>query len=81
MKATIKEAANNERGLTITPAGYGHWKISATYRGKELRAKTNNSEAVDNFRSDPDEKDDYGVNRRKNGYETLLSEIIRKNEY
>ena len=34
MKATIKQAENNDRNLTISLSGYGHWKISCDYRKK-----------------------------------------------
>ena len=78
MKATILQAHSNDRNLTILPSGYGHWKISCDYRGKQIHAITTNSVAIDNFNSDPFEKKD-GRNRVKEGYQDLINEIIRKN--
>lgn len=78
MKATIKQAENNERNLTIRQTGYGHWRISMDYRGKTISTVTTNSTAIDNFNSEFGEKID-GCNRRKSGYESLCNEIIRAN--
>lgn len=80
MKATIKQAENNERNLTIKMTGYGHWRVSMDYRGKTISTVTNNSIAVDDFNSEFGEKKD-GCNRRKVGYESLCNEIIRANSY
>lgn len=79
MKATIKEASQNKRNLHIVFRGYGHWRVFMDYRGKRISTITTNSEAVDNFNSDIDEKKD-GQNRIKLGYEHLCHEIIRKND-
>lgn len=79
MKSTIKQAERNERNLHITFRGHGHWRVFMDYRGKRISATTNNSEAVDNFNSDIEEKKD-GKNRRKLGYDHLCNEIIRKND-
>lgn len=78
MKATIKQAENNERNLTIKMTGYGHWRVSMDYRGKTISTVTTNSTAVDNFNSEFGDKVD-GRNRRKVGYESLCNEIIRTN--
>lgn len=80
MKATIKQAENNERNLTIKMAGYGHWRVSMDYRGKTISTVTTNSMAVDDFNSEFGEKK-HGYNRRKSGYEALCNEIIRANSY
>lgn len=77
--ATIRQAEQNERNLTITLKGYGHWKISCEWYGKTLKTVTTNSIAVDDFRSEQGEKDEYGCNRNKQGYESLCNEIKRKN--
>ena len=76
MNATIKEAELNKHNLTILPSGYGHWKISCDYRGKRISCITNDSEAVDNFKSERGDKRN-GYNRILSGYCTLINEIIR----
>ena len=76
MNATIKEAELNKHNLTILPSGYGHWKISCDYRGKRISCITNDSEAVDDYKSNPGEKKD-GCNRIKSGYLCLINSIIR----
>lgn len=79
MRATIKQAEYNERNLSVKMTSYGHWRIECDYRGKRIGTVTTNSIAIDNFNSEFGEKQD-GVNRRKAGYETLINEIIRKND-
>lgn len=79
MKTTIKEAEANKHDLTIIPSGYGHWQISCLYRGKRISTITTNSEAIDNYKSNPGEKKD-GCNRIKSGYESLINTIIFKNQ-
>lgn len=79
MKATISQAERNDRNLEIRMTGYGHWRISCEYRGKNISTVTTNSSAVDDFNSEFGETDHYGCNRRKQGYERLCSEIIRAN--
>lgn len=80
MKATIKQAEQNERNLSIKMTSYGHWKIECEYRGKRISTVTTNSIAIDNFNAEFDEKMD-GRNRRKEGYQDLISEIIRAHGY
>lgn len=80
MKATISQAEQNERNLSIRMTGYGHWKVECDFRGKRISTTTTNSIAVDNFNSEFGEKQE-GRNRRKEGYEDLINEIIRENEY
>ena len=79
MTATIKQAENNERNLTIAQTGYGRWKISCEYRGKTISTATTDSSAIDDYRSEFGEKDNDGYNRRKAGYITLVNEIINDN--
>lgn len=79
MKATIKQAENNDRNLTISLSGYGHWKISCDYRNKRISTVTTNSEAVDSFKAQFGEKTIDGYNRRLAGYITLCEEIIYNN--
>ena len=80
MKATIKQAESNERNLSIRMTSYGHWKIECDFRNKRISTVTTNSSAIDDFNSEFGEKDCCGYNRRKQGYESLINEIIRKNE-
>lgn len=81
MKATIQQAIRNERSLSVANVSYGHWRIMANHRGKRYHATTTNSEAVDDWHSEPWETDpnNYNRNRKKAGYETLINEIIKKN--
>ena len=80
MRATIRQAEANYRNLTVIKTGYGHWKISCDYRSKRINTVTTNSVAVDNFNSEFGEKQD-NRNRVKEGYEDLINEIIRVNNY
>jgi len=79
MNATIKQAENNERNLSITKTGYGHWRVSCTYRGKTISTTTTNSIAVDDFKSNYGEKNEDNQNRIKLGYIQLCQEIIDDN--
>lgn len=76
MTATIKEADQNQRRLTIQFISYGHWLISCNYRNKRISTRTTASHYIDDFNSDLGEKDCDGFNRRKRGYEALCTEII-----
>jgi hypothetical protein len=78
MKATIEQAENNERFLTISKTGYGHWRIECDYRGKTISTITTNSMAIDDFNSEFGEKK-QGKNRRLMGYIDLCEEIISSN--
>lgn len=78
MKATLKQATRNERNLKILPSGYGHWKISCDYRGKTISTVTTDSHSVDEWRSDPTDRDRYGYPVLR-AYRTLCAEIIRCN--
>jgi len=78
MKATIKQAEQNKRNLSIMSTGRGHYRIECDYRGKTIYTVTTNTMEIDNFNSEMGEKID-GRNRIKEGYENLCNEIIRKN--
>jgi hypothetical protein len=65
--------------LRILPAGYGHWKIQTTYRGKVISCTTTDSMAIDDFNSEPDEKDGRQLRHRR-GYNSLRDECIQKNK-
>lgn len=64
--------------LRIEMKGYGHWRVSMQYRNKNLSCITTDSQAIDDYMSDEDERDGR-VLRKKRGYEALKSEILRKN--
>jgi hypothetical protein len=76
MRATIDQAEKNERNLSITKTGYGHWRIECDYRGKRIGTVTTDSQSVDDFNSEFGEKDPDGFNRRKQGYQMLVNRII-----
>lgn len=78
MKATIKEAHENRRRLTIRKTGYGHFKISCLWYGREYSTTTTDTVSVDNFRSEDDEKWE-GRNRVLYGYECLCGQIKNAN--
>jgi hypothetical protein len=78
MKATIKQAEQNQRNLSIMSIGRGHYRIECDYRGKTIYTVTNNTMAIDDFNSEYGEKMD-GRNRMKEGYECLVNTIIRNN--
>ena len=65
--------------ISVTKTGYGHWKISMTHYNKEISCVTTNSQAIDDYSSDDFEKDGREF-RKKRGYNTLKSEIVRKNK-
>lgn len=75
MNATIKEVRQNKHNLSVRPSGYGHWRISCDYYGKTISCVTTDSEAVDDYNSDWDDKKD-GANRMKMGYLTLVNTVI-----
>ena len=85
MKATIKEAENNEKNLTVKMTGYGHWRIECDYRSKRISTVTTNSIAVDDWNSEQGETarsykgKGRGYNRNLMGYLSLCTEIINAN--
>ena len=79
MKATIKQAEQNERNLSIMSTGRGHYRIECDYRCKRIYTITTNTMAIDDFNSEFGEKMD-GRNRMKEGYECLVNTIIRDNQ-
>lgn len=64
--------------ITILPSGYGHWKISMQYYNKTIITITNNSQAIDDYKSEDWEKDGR-VLRKNRGYNLLKNELV--NEY
>jgi hypothetical protein len=79
MKATIKQAANNERNLSVLKTGYGHYRISCDYRGKRISTVTTDAHSVDEWRNDPTDRDRWGYPVLR-GYRTLCAEIVRANK-
>ena len=76
MKATIIQAEQNVRGLTVMPSGYGHWKIECTYFGRRYSTISNDSLSVDDFNSEFGELDRHNCNRRRKGYVALCECIF-----
>ena len=64
---------------SIAPAGSGCYKISILFRNKVYNCITSNMPSVDDYNSEPDEKDGREL-CVKRGYNALRNEIIRKNE-
>lgn len=67
--------------INISFSGYGHFKISTTYRGKEYSAITTNTLAIDRYNDD-----DSSVLRgkfyttRNQAAQALYNEIKRKHD-
>lgn len=61
------------------PSGYGHYKIGIIYRGKEYSTITSDMSSIDDYKSDPYEKDGREL-RHKRGYLSLRNEIIREHD-
>ena len=64
--------------ITVKFQSYGHWKISIEKYGKILSTVTTNSQAIDDYNSDPDEKIGKKF-RKKQGYQILKEEILDAN--
>jgi len=79
MRVTIAQATANERNLSVRSTGYGQYIIECDHRGKRINCHSTDSESVDNFFSEPEEKNRWGRNRVKAGYKSLISECVRKN--
>ena len=56
----------------MVPSGYGHWKITVLFYGREISAVTNNMPDFDLFRS--------GEKGWKKAGAILYNEVVRKNE-
>lgn len=69
------------KNIQITFAGYGHFTISTTFRGKEYKTVTTNTQAIDRYR-DTDKADhtrgELGMTRNQSAT-TLYNEIKRAN--
>jgi hypothetical protein len=64
--------------ISIMPAGYGHNKVTVTFRGKEYSTVTSNSRATDTLKDE-----DYARNKRYScarAYSDLLTEIKLANK-
>ena len=73
---TLSYAINNTKNLTTRFSGYGHYKISMIHRGKRIATTTTNVSAIDDYKSEPFEKDGRKY-RMLRGYRDLVSELIR----
>lgn len=65
--------------IIIKQTGYGHWKVSTMYYGKLISTTTTDSIAIDDYNSDPYEKEGRRL-RKLSGYNALREEIIRDNK-
>lgn len=61
--------------IVLSFNGYGHYKITATYRGKEITTVTSDMRAIDNYKCDEDERDNRNRKRKLQGYKTLMGYI------
>lgn len=66
-----------KHNLTVKFTSYGHWKISTKHYNNEISCTTTNSQAIDDFNSDPKEKEGR-TKKMLRGYNQLRKEIIRK---
>ncbi len=65
--------------INVELVSYGHWKISMEKYGKVISTVTTNSQAIDDYNSDPDEKVGKKF-RKKQGHDILKSEILDAND-
>lgn len=65
--------------IRILKTGYGHWRVTIEYYGKEISCTSTNSTAIDDYNSDPDERDGREL-RQKRGFNALRNEIIRNHK-
>lgn len=65
-----------EKPITINFVSHGHWRITMNHYNKNLSCITNNSVAVDEYRSEENERDSEGIVWLR-GYKTLKNEILR----
>jgi hypothetical protein len=67
--------------ISIIPSGYGHFKITTTYRNKDISTVTTNTLAIDRYR-DTDKPDrsrgERGLTRNQ-AANALYNEIVRNN--
>jgi hypothetical protein len=78
MKTTYKEALENRRKLEIIQKE-NCYLLKCVYRKKTIEAISFDQLNVNNFKAKPHEIDSYGHNRKKVGYEKLISHIIKEN--
>ena len=76
MIATKKQAINNDRNLSLKFKGSGHYYIECDYYGKRIGTITTDMPSVDDFRSDTTFESD----RVREGYNSLINQIIRNNK-
>lgn len=65
--------------IRIQQKGYGHWRVTTTYYGKEINCTTTDSTAIDDWNSDEYEKCGREL-RKLRGYRKLRYYCIRANK-
>ena len=65
--------------LRLEFRGYGIYRITLEYYGKEISCITTNMPAVDDYKSEDGERDGREL-RTKRGYAALRNEVIRKHK-
>jgi hypothetical protein len=80
MKATVNQARENKKSLTIRTIGNGYWEIGCVHNRKNISSITTDSLAIEDFSCENGEKMD-GKDRRWMGYISLCNEILRDNLY
>ena len=71
--------ATKRKTLFVQPEGHGHYRVTTEYYGKYIACITSNMPAIDDFKSDEDEKDGREL-RKLRGYRELRSECISKHK-
>ena len=66
--------------LAIQKITYGHWQVKTTYRGKEIKCTTTDSKSMDDYNSEPEERDGREL-KHKRGYTILRNACIRANQH
>ena len=66
--------------IKVMSNGYGHWLISMEYNNKTISKITNNSQAIDDYKCDEDERCemDKRIFRKTKGYKILYKELTSK---
>ena len=75
----MTEIQLSERIRSISPCGYGHWRVTIKFRGKEYSCITTNAPAYDMRNWERGEPKNF-YNSRKQALKALYDECVRKNE-
>jgi hypothetical protein len=68
------------KDIQLNFVGYGHYRVTTMYYGKEISCVTTNMRAVDDYNSDDYEKDGRQLRKRR-GYNALRGEVVRKHQF